>query len=93
MTNKFDRIHPNTNKKYIIRNCPNYFKTLSGNYYCDLNAGGCQDYTDCVLKQIVELCRKTVKIFSAESGTQPYAGGRCTEAEGILQLLDIQEVE
>lgn len=83
--------------KYIIRNCPACRQYQVGIYTCDdlydCDLQRCQDCTDCLLKQIVELCRKTVEIFSAESGTQPYAGGRCTEAEGILQLLDIQECE
>lgn len=85
---------------YVIQNCPAFvlMRTATSGTYFDMcgNAKGhikCADCTDCVLKQIVEKCRKTVKIFSAESGTQPYAGGRCTEAEGILKLLDIQGVE
>ena len=71
--------------KYIVKNCPAMGAGCCGDT--------CPEITDCPLKQIVELCKKTVKIFSAESGTHPYAGGRCIEAEGILQLLDIQEVE
>ena len=84
--------------KYIIRNCPACYD-YEGKYGCEDNHDEqgrdtyCECITDCVMKQIVDKCRKTVKIFSAESGTQPYAGGRCTEAEGILELLDIQEVE
>jgi hypothetical protein len=69
--------------KYIIKNCP-----ATGAGCC---GDTCPEITDCVWKQVVGKCKKTVKIFSAESGTQPYAAGRCTEAEGILQLLDIQE--
>lgn len=82
--------------KYIIKNCPAILRITQ---ICDDyrmtrdNPQFCKNITDCPLKQIVEKCKKTVKIFSAESGTQPYAGGRCTEAEGILQILDIQEVE
>lgn len=82
--------------KYTIRNCPAILRMTK---ICDAYETTrdlpqlCKDCTNCVMKQIVDKCRKTVKIFSAESGTQPYAGGRCTEAEGILELLDIEEVE
>jgi hypothetical protein len=83
--------------KYIIRNCNvlyfNPDKTAICNDLMIECPCYCQDRTDCVWKQVVGKCKKTVKIFSAESGTQPYAAGRCTEAEGILQLLDIQECE
>lgn len=71
--------------KYIVKNCP-----ATGAGCC---GDTCPEITDCPLKQIVELCKKTKRIFSTESGTNPYAGGRCTEAEGILQLIDVQEVE
>ena len=79
--------------KYIIKNCPALYQINGMTNECLGTDYQCQDCTDCVLKQIVESFRKTVKIFSAESGTHPYAGGRCTEAEGILQLLNIQEGE
>ena len=85
--------------KYIIRNCPAFVQSSYKNRdwaienSCELIDDRCCLKQNCVMKQVVERCRKTVKIFSAESGTQPYAGGRCTEAEGILELLDIEEVE
>ena len=46
--------------KYIIKNCPCY--TMA--YHCKYNCLGrvlspyCQDCTDCVVKQIVELCEE-----------------------------------
>ena len=58
MTRERDRIQENANK-YVVKNCPCYV------YYedklrlcCDGQGDGeCQDCTDCVIKQIVELCK------------------------------------
>ena len=50
----------------------------------------CQDCTDCLLKQIVELCKENLQKGCVNYclGKKKYYGyGR------ILQLLDIQEVE
>ena len=74
-------------KKYIIKNCPCFNE---GNpmldYYgecLDLtsNIQLCQDCTDCVMKQIVLICRDNAK----------YGDGFYTSP--ILELLDIKEVE
>ena len=84
--------------KYIIKNCPNYFKTHSGNYYCDLDAGSCQDCTDCIMKRIVKItknynkgCGKHCDINRKENN----CGKTCNayKIRQILELLDIQEVE
>lgn len=89
MTNKFDRIHTNTNKKYIIRNCPCFFEENeeANDYTCAWNGTeelACQDCTDCVMKQIVASCENKM-------GTEFNSGSMF--AEEILELLDIQEVE
>lgn len=61
---------------YVIRNCP--ARLPSG--FCieapKKKAYLCQDCTDCVLKQIVELCREENYAWLAKE---------------ILQKLDIQE--
>jgi len=80
-------------KKMIIRNCPanyqNNCRTAKVNEY------NCQDCTNCVMKQIVELCNgikcpceyKGADCWEcAESGARRFA-------DKILKLLDIQEVE
>jgi hypothetical protein len=91
--------------KYIIKNCPAY-KT----FYPDTGAESftacdtelpfkkCQDCTDCVMKQITELCKK-VKLTYGQLD-KPLTETQCTAlfsratlADEILQLLDIQEVE
>lgn len=75
--------------KYIIKNCPNYIRGKSGNY-CDLDAGSCKDCTDCILKQVVELCKENL------SSLETYVDVRsleCVTLQNILNLLDIQEVE
>ena len=43
--------------KYIIKNCP----TLMGNRPCySKEIRQCADCTDCVMKQIVELCKENL---------------------------------
>lgn len=98
MTNKFDRIHTNTNKKYIIRNCPAIFYSgITPEPKCwqkwEQFDETCQNCTDCIMKQIVEKCKETLNVMKNQSGVNAYAGGRCVEAERTLKLLDIQEVE
>ena len=74
--------------KYIIKNCPNYFKTHSGNYYCDFDAGRCQDCTDCVMKQIVERCKESMDHHSKDM----FILGKTNMAGIVLALLQIEEV-
>lgn len=71
--------------KYIIKNCPMYFHNN-----CCGHTGNCkcQDCTDCVMKQIVELC-KNLDYRSKDL----YDLGKTNMALNILSLLDIQEVE
>lgn len=87
MTRERDRIQENANK-YIVKNCP----ALQQTYYCDTHHSKCQDCTDCVIKQVIEKCKKTLDLMNSASGNNAYAGGRCTEAEQILQLFDMEEI-
>ena len=60
--------------RYVILNCP----TLMGNRICySKEIRQCADCTDCVMKQIVESCRKAPIL----------------DADWILNKIDIQEVE
>lgn len=71
-------------KKIIIRNCPAYWNQV---YSCTrYTETSCQSCTDCVMKQIVELCKHAIS---------NYGNLRFLRAlsEQILQLLDIQEVK
>lgn len=87
-----------SNNRYVILNCP----TLMGNRLCySKTIKQCTDCTDCVLKQIVELCKKNIDFCKKCSVEADYQydcidctqGGRAELGYGILNLLDIQEVE
>ena len=74
--------------KYIIKNCPCYYLETCGAK--DVEEQYCADCTDCVLKQVVELCKETCRKRCTNDclGTKKHCGyGQ------ILKLLDIQEVE
>ena len=70
--------------KYIIKNCPVY-KPEHYRHCCDLDGNyKCQNCTDCLLKQIVEMCvDKMDNEFNSSS----------VFAQEILDILDISEVE
>ena len=74
---------------YIVKNCPNYFKTHSGDY-CDLDTGCCLYRTDCVIKQVIEKCKDKIRIY--EYYDKDYALGQVKCAKSILQLFDIEEI-
>ena len=76
--------------KYIIKNCPAFIScnicslwTVSDKY--------CQDCTDCLLKQIVELCKEESSIIMHKQKVK--VKGLNKLADKIFELLDIQEVE
>ena len=71
--------------KYVIKNCPCYVQYENSLYLCcdGQGDGECQDCTDCVMKQIVELCKERTVGFIEEGFIK----------NDILQLLDTQEIE
>lgn len=88
--------------KYIIKNCPAFLNDVQLLEFSEGTCNSlqthrtyCQDCTDCVLKQIVELC-KGIKCPCEYKGADCW---ECTEsgarrfADKILKLIDIQEVE
>lgn len=95
----FDEYFDEKKPKYIVRNCPAY-----QTFYSDTTNGSsstlctkgftklyCQDCTDCVLKQIVELCKKEKTLYEGD-----YIKVRqrtLISSDKILELLDIQEVK
>lgn len=86
--------------KYIIKNCPAVYKKFRINennelyideYRCNHNLLiPCQDCTDCVMKQIVELCKENLNSLETYVDVRSF---ECTMLQNILKLLDIQEVE
>lgn len=75
--------------KYIVKNCTSLDSdgtTCQDCSYEDCGADDCINRTDCVLKQIVELCEQYKKDFSTTNGVWLLANN-------ITNLLDIQEVE
>lgn len=76
-------------KKMIIRNCPAYSETQGVYWTCyeDNNKLLCQDCTDCVMKQIVELLQQYDKENC--NWCEPIS----FNTENIYELLKIQEVE
>ena len=89
--------------KYIIKNCPAILRMTK---VCDAYETTrdlpqlCKDRTDCVLKQIVELCKDYYKNCEIEGNcidnrtcTSCFFGGGNELAQDILSNLDIQEVE
>lgn len=70
--------------KYVIRNCPACY-LCSNKYVCDENNDKyCKDITDCVMKQIVELCKEELKGQYSDTWSL---------VQKISKLLNIQEVE
>lgn len=81
---------------YVIRNCPNLSHAIMAdgterNFQCGLEIDKyCQDCTDCVMKQIVELCKENLNSLETYVDVRSL---ECVTLQNILQLLDIQEVE
>lgn len=75
--------------KYIVKNCPCITGDECNSYYDD--EPFCQDCTDCIIKQVIEKCKRTLsknKGFERE-----FTLGKMTFAEFILKDFDIEEVE
>lgn len=82
--------------KYIIKNCPCFFEENEevNDYtcsWCGTEELACQDCTDCIMKQIVEKCKRTLSINKGSENE--FTLGKMTFAEFILKDIDIQEVE
>ena len=101
MTSKLDRIQENADK-YIVKNCPSCIISPSccARYHIDNgHAKDCQDIEDCVIKQIITICKwykmskKDMK-RSKESADiiRGSKYGSDALAIQILQLFDIEEV-
>ena len=87
---------------YVVRNCPAFAKGIfckGGDIIDDGCADktldrntliSCQDRTDCIMKQIVELCKENLNSLENYIDVRSF---ECVILQNILKLLDIQEVE
>ena len=84
--------------KYIIKNCPCFVEYENKLNLCRNGEGDgeCQNCTDCLLKQIVEKCKKAINTYDNgeyyEDDVDTFMG-ESIMAQSILDLLDISEVE
>lgn len=86
------------NDKYIVKNCPCYNnERFIGGFlddkatFCTYYGKKCQGCTECVMKQIIEKCKRTLSINKGSENE--FTLGKMTFAEFILKDIDIQEVE
>lgn len=91
--------------KYVIKNCPCFDKDntqcLDTPVLPITEMILCKDRTDCVMKQIVDLCKKDknfcinckAKADDNIDCIECIEGGRAELGAEILELLDIQEFE
>ena len=87
--------------KYIIKNCNIGFENFENNFICTYTCrkegitSYCKDVSDCILKQIVELCKKQRewerKRYITGEEVEEYNGAYFF-AQEILNLLEIEEV-
>lgn len=75
--------------KYIIRNCPCRMELHENDCFGHTGYNNCCACTDCVMKQIVELCKHYRK--HSDCGRDCPSFGRFLDK--LLALLDIQEIE
>lgn len=83
--------------KYIIKNCPCFDKDntqcLDTPVLPITEMILCQDCTDCVMKQIVEKCKKVQELEYQKGRLKCKSPSKAKFGREILKLLDIQEVE
>lgn len=90
-----------SDKKIIIRNCPNitfidFWREDKQSSYCKLKHCSCENYTDCVMKKIVEKCREAQEIMDKEQYYEDdfdTFNGESIMAERVMDILDIEECE
>jgi hypothetical protein len=75
--------------KYIIKNCPCRMELHENDCFGHTGYNNCCACTDCVMKQIVELCKHYRK--HSDCGRDCPSFGRFLDK--LLALLDIQEIE
>lgn len=84
-------------RKYIVKNCPSAYQDYRMRYLCDYNYDEpCKDCTDCLIKQVIEKCKKKKEWFSKLPDGVAFdlttlLGGNLQDV--ILQLFEIEEFE
>ena len=72
-------------KQYVVKNCPLYTEIDNlGNTCASLYT--CESDTDCLIKQIIEKCKKAQNIYNV-------AMNKNELADEILEFFSIQEVK
>lgn len=102
--------------KYIIKNCPAFLDDVQLLEFSEGTCNSlqnhrtyCQDCTDCVMKQIVDILRKNTckpeecgmnkpdwngEVYGCNAGFDDNVSGcSCALANNLLTKLDIEEVE
>lgn len=80
--------------KYIIKNCPAFDKQYNECHSkIEPHKLYCMDCTDCVMKQIVELCKDVQSKEYCKGRWRFRSPSKASFGRDILQHLDIQEVE
>ena len=82
--------------KYIVKNCPAIINCMMLKNSCSNADGYCKDYTNCLIKQVIEKCKKPEQVYRNYDNplTQVQCNtlfGRITLGNEILQLFDIEE--
>lgn len=83
------------NGEYCANGCKK-MQTQYKEYHCKLikqldQLKASKEQAEQKLNKIKDKCNETLELMNKASGTNAYAGGRCIEAEQILQIID--EVE
>jgi hypothetical protein len=81
--------------KYIIKNCPALRGWVCNEQFIKQDKMiDCQDCTDCLLKQIVELCKDAFRWqYAATAHDAQLRYAKAEFANELLSKLDIEEVE
>ena len=87
MTREHDRIQENANK-YIVKNCPCYMNQPEADCWAD-QLSWCENCTDCVIKQVIEVCKKeTVINYPKKEKEFITVNGY----QAILNMFNIEEI-
>jgi len=75
---------------YIVKNCPSVcFGELCSKLFLSY-ALKCADCTNCVIKQVIEKCKRIKHYFRGTDNN--YCLGKLSLSEDILKMFDIEEI-
>lgn len=82
--------------KYIVKNCPSFIEDTQECESEQSHFIWCEDCTDCLIKQVIEKCKKKKEWFSKSPDgvafdLNAFMGGNLQDE--ILQLFEIEECE